>query len=80
MRSGGTTIRRARLQDLTLPRLTVQEQVSLSESLQALVRRRRLAVEVIEAVDDLTQQVVDGLATGALRVPPPPASTDGGPP
>jgi hypothetical protein len=80
MRSGGTTIRRARLQDLTLPRLTVQEQVSLSESLQALARKRRLAVEVTEAVDDLTQQLVDGLATGALRAPPPPDSTDGGPP
>ena len=80
MLSGGTVIRRARLQDLTLPRLTMQEQASLSEFLQALARKRRLAVEVTEAVDHLTQQLVDGLATGALRVPPPPASTDGGPP
>jgi type I restriction-modification system DNA methylase subunit len=80
MLSGGTVIRRARLHDLTLPRLTVQEQASLSESLQALARKRRLAVEMTEAVDHLTQQLVDGLATGALRVPPQPASTDGGPP
>jgi hypothetical protein len=49
MLSGGTVIRRARLQDLRLPRLTVQEQANLSKFLQALARKRRLAVEVTEA-------------------------------
>jgi hypothetical protein len=69
--SGGVTIRRANLQDLRLPRLTVQEQATLSQSLQTLAHERRLAMEMTETVDRLTRQLVDGIAAGALRVVPP---------
>jgi len=78
--SVGTVTSRANLHDLRLPRLTVQEQASLSQSLQALARERRLAIEMTEAVDHLTQQLVDGVAAGALRVVPPRASKDDGSP
>jgi N-6 DNA Methylase len=80
MMSGGTVIRRANLPDLRLPRLTMQEQASLSQSLQELARERRLAIEMTEAVDHLTQRLVDGIAGGALRVVLPQASKEYEPP
>jgi hypothetical protein len=66
--SGGVTFPHTRLQDLELPRLSPDETRELSAFLRALSRQRRLALETVQAADELAQQVIDGIADGALQV------------